>query len=334
MTAPESAPGGVFTISLDFELYWGVRDRRTIEDYGANLRGVRNAIRRMLELFTEYDVHATWATVGFLFCRDLAELRQYAPAVRPRYTDSRLSPYTYIEAAMELDPVYHFAPEMIELLRATPGQEIATHTFSHYYCLEAGQDVAAFRADLQAAVSVARARGITLRTIVFPRNQWSSDYVQVLDEFGITAFRVNEDSPYYPTASEDGQSRFRRAVRLVDAYVNVTGHHTYTLDRCGSRPPFAVPSSRFLRPFSPAAAALEPLRLRRISRAMTDAAVQGRVYHLWWHPHNFGVHTDENIAFLSQVLAQFAAVRARYGMQSLNMGEVAALLSSTRVPSA
>ena len=32
---------GVFTVSLDFELYWGLRDKRTISEYEANLKGVK-----------------------------------------------------------------------------------------------------------------------------------------------------------------------------------------------------------------------------------------------------------------------------------------------------
>jgi hypothetical protein len=30
---------GIFTISLDFELYWGMRDKTTIENYSNNLGG-------------------------------------------------------------------------------------------------------------------------------------------------------------------------------------------------------------------------------------------------------------------------------------------------------
>jgi len=36
--------GGTFVISLDFELLWGVRDKRTVADYGANILGVRRVI--------------------------------------------------------------------------------------------------------------------------------------------------------------------------------------------------------------------------------------------------------------------------------------------------
>ena len=59
---------GALVISLDFELYWGVRDKRSLAQYGRNILGGRKAIPRMLDLFAERDVGATWATVGFVFC--------------------------------------------------------------------------------------------------------------------------------------------------------------------------------------------------------------------------------------------------------------------------
>ena len=58
---------GKFVISLDFELIWGVRDKRTIQSYGENLRGVHQAIPRLLNLFDQYKIKGTFATVGFLF---------------------------------------------------------------------------------------------------------------------------------------------------------------------------------------------------------------------------------------------------------------------------
>ena len=90
------ADAGVFTISLDLELYWGVRDKRTMEDYGENIRGVRRATEAMLAAFAEFDVHATWAAVGFLFFRDADDLRRHLPEVLPGYTNPALSPYDYM----------------------------------------------------------------------------------------------------------------------------------------------------------------------------------------------------------------------------------------------
>ena len=58
---------GAFVISLDFELMWGVRDKRTIADYGANILGVRQVVPALLDLFAERGIGCTWATVGLLF---------------------------------------------------------------------------------------------------------------------------------------------------------------------------------------------------------------------------------------------------------------------------
>jgi hypothetical protein len=42
---------GIFVISLDFELHWGVWDVTTKEKYGANILGVKEVIPRLLDLF-------------------------------------------------------------------------------------------------------------------------------------------------------------------------------------------------------------------------------------------------------------------------------------------
>ncbi len=58
---------GALVISLDFELIWGVRDQRTIADYGANILGVRRVVPVLLDFFAERNIACTWATVGLLF---------------------------------------------------------------------------------------------------------------------------------------------------------------------------------------------------------------------------------------------------------------------------
>lgn len=319
---------GIFTVSLDLELYWGVRDARSIESYEANLRGERDAIRGMLDLFEEHDVHATWATLGFLFYKDADELRQNLPAVLPDYRQAQLSSYRYLlnKAWDGKHDGYHFAPEMIELIRGYDGQEIGTHTFSHYYCLEEGQTIEAFRADLRAALAAAEAWGIPIASLVFPRNQGNPDYLDVLEELGITCYRGNENAPFYTPRNQREQNLFVRASRLLDSYLNMSGYNTYALAECARSKPFNIPSSRFLRPYSRTLAPLEGLRLRRIKRAMHDAAAGDRLFHLWWHPHNFGADTERNLACLGEILGYFGYLRERYGMQSLNMGEVADVL--------
>jgi len=314
---------GTFTISIDFELYWGVRDTRSLDAFRSHLDGARKAIPRMLNLFEQHRIHATWAAVGFLFCRDRADALAAAPSERPGYENASLCPYRYLEQSAELDGRYHFAPDLVELIAATPGQEVASHTFSHYYCREAGQTVAAFSADLAAAVRTAAAHGIVLRSLVFPRNQWNPAYLEVLAEHGISAYRGNEDGWLYAATDHVGQNAVRRMGRLLDSYINLSGHHTYTLESCAGRLPLNFPASRFLRPHDPRLARLDGLRLRRITHAMRHAARRHEVFHLWWHPHNFGVDTDQNMGFLARVIEEFERLRQQDGMRSLGMTELA-----------
>jgi peptidoglycan/xylan/chitin deacetylase (PgdA/CDA1 family) len=319
---------GAFTISIDFELYWGVRDTRSLDAYREHLDGVRQAIPRMLSLFEQHHIHATWAAVGFLYCHDRNEALSAAPPERPHYDNHALCPYRYLEQSTDIDERYHFAPALIDLIAATPHQEIATHTYSHYYCREAGQTAATFRADLAAAIRIAATHGITPRSLVFPRNQWHPDYLAILAEQGITAYRGNEHGWLYAATDNVGQNAVRRMGRLLDSYLNLSGHHTYTLESCAGAPPFNFPASRFLRPHDPRLAWLDGLRLRRIKRAMRHAARHHEIFHLWWHPHNFGVDTDQNMHFLEQVIEEFERLRRDDGMRSLGMTELADALAA------
>lgn len=318
---------GALVISLDFELLWGVRDRHPPDGgaYRENLLGARRAIPRILEAFEEFGAAATWATVGFLFASSRAELEHYRPAVLPEYDDPGLSPYGDPVGEGEGDDPLHFAGSLIEAVRRCPRQEVGTHTYSHYYCLARGQTRAAFEADLASARAIAAARGVEVRSIVFPRNQFNPEYAAALAAAGVTCYRSNETGwmydYYHPVY---GQGRFQRGARKLDAYVNLSGSNLTAWGELATGDGLCrLPASRFLRPYSPRLRHLEPLRLRRIAADIRAAAAARKLYHLWWHPHNFGRHVDENLAVLRAVLAVFGECRRRQGMQSLSMGEVA-----------
>ena len=152
-------------ISLDFELMWGVRDQLSIAQYGSNVRGVRKALPRILDLFERFGIRATWATVGFLFCETRDDLIASLPPLRPDYRQKAFSNYLYLDEVgnSEKDDPYYFGFTLLKDIQRCPGQEIATHTFSHYYCLEEGQTPDQFKADIDAAVVVAVRQGIELK---------------------------------------------------------------------------------------------------------------------------------------------------------------------------
>ena len=89
-----------------------------------------------------------------------------------------------------------------------------------------------------------------------------------------------------------------------------------------------VPASAFLRPYNPARKRLEPLRLARLHSGMRHAARHGRIFHLWWHPHNFSQHQHENFAVLGHVLDEFDRLSTADGMESLAMADVVARVTS------
>jgi peptidoglycan/xylan/chitin deacetylase (PgdA/CDA1 family) len=340
---------GSFTISLDFELYWGMRDVVTLETYGEHLLGVWEAVPKMLALFETYGIHATWATVGFLWHEDFASLQKAFPERLPEYEDEALSPYAYLagnrrlqsrnhadsgkpggaEASdsgeengdeAEMFNQMHFAKGLIEHIKATPYQEIATHTYSHYYTREPRIVPEAFAADLAQACMVAEEDGVQLHSLVFPRNQIDHSSLEVLRRAGLKVYRGNPDHWAYREGETD-KTFWQRLYRFVDIYVDLSGSHT-TLPKRKEEGVTEVKSSMFLRPYSKKFALLEGLKRRRLTQAMTEAAEKGENFHLWWHPHNFGVNLEENMANLEILLQHYQRLNEQYGMLSLTMKEL------------
>ena len=313
-------PPGALVLSLDFELHWGVRDHTRSDD--PSLGGGREAVRRLLARFTEREVACTWATVGLLFARTRDEQRASWPGRRPPYGDTRLDPYEEAVGEGEADDPVHFAASLVETIRRTPRQELATHTFSHFYCGEPGATVEAFRADLEAAQQISPE---PLRSIVFPRNQSAAPFLAVLPDVGLDVYRGNPPGDLWRAESGAAGRQWRRRLsRLVDTYVPLAGDDTVSWESVPRPDGLAdVRASRFLRPYSPRLRSLEPLRVRRIVRGLEAAAHRGRIYHLWWHPHNFGTHLAENLRVLGHILDAFERLRDECGMESLTMAEAA-----------
>jgi peptidoglycan/xylan/chitin deacetylase (PgdA/CDA1 family) len=317
--------GPALIISLDFELYWGLLDIRSLASYAANLRGVPQAVEGMLDLFAEFDVHATWATVGFLFMDSMAEVQASRPAVLPGYADPRLDPFAYAHGPGSVaNPAFHFAPHLVERILVAPGQELATHTLSHFYPLEAPQALDAFGADLETAIAVARRRfGVDLTSIAFPRNQYSREHLRIAAQAGITAFRGNPEQWMYSTRAGSDDSRPARLGRFADTYLPIARDTSFVPTAPPAGLPVNVQGSRFLRPWSEERRRLDGLRLRRVVGELRDAAENGRHYHLWWHPHNFGLAPGQNLAALRHILNAFATLRETHGMRSQTMRDVA-----------
>ena len=327
----------LFVVSLDFELFWGMFDKVTLESYGENVRGVHSAIPQMLALFERYKIHATWASVGLLMCEDKSEMLSLLPGKdkQPQYSNMSASSYSHIANANlgqnAQDDPYHYGAHLVQKILSVPHQELASHTFSHFYILdEIISDTSAFAADCGAFANASRKFNTPITSIVFPRNQLNDAALRTAASYGFTAYRGNPPHMLYSEKTESAQTNlFLRALRLIDAYLNISGHHTYMLSNKNTHGLCNVPASRFLRPYTPSLRFLEKLRIARIKKSMTHAAKYGEIFHLWWHPHNFGINRKENLGMLIEILEHYQELQRIYGMESASMKE-AARLSATR----
>lgn len=313
---------GTIIVSLDFELFWGMLDCTTLEKYRDNILGGRKAIPQLLKLFEKYNIHATWATVGFMFADNFKELKEYFPddKMLPTYENKKLLPYPVFENIgldEDAEPCF-YASSLIKMIADTPGQEIGTHTFSHYYCREKGQTVEQFEADMKAAVALANAHGYDLKSVVLPRNQCTDECTKVLAKMGFSSYRDEENDWIH----EKVKIRLlMRILRLLDVYFPLTGQGGYT-PKCENGI-WNLVGSRMYKPILKPLYFLERQKIRRIKRQMHHAAKNGLTFHLWWHPHNVGVMTEEHIEQLNEIFRYYQLMREKYGMESLNMREAA-----------
>ncbi|MDY3351700.1 polysaccharide deacetylase family protein [Riemerella anatipestifer] len=309
---------GKFIISLDFELHWGGVEKWKIDDYKKYFFDTRLVVGSILSLFEKYDIRATWATVGFLFANNKGQLMEYAPELKPTYNNTELSYYNYFNSIgeNEKDDPFHFAPSLIADILKTKGQELASHTFSHYYCNEEGQKLEQFEADMKSAQKISKDNfGVVLSSLVFPRNQYNQKYLQVVKNNGVLAIRSNPSVWFW----EKSFGKLTSIFRAIDTLFSISKPLSYkdiSLDKSGV---IEIPASRFFRPYIKRERWIQQLKITRIKNEMTYAAKNNLIYHLWWHPHNFANNVDVNLEQLEILLKHYKLLNKKYRFQSYNM---------------
>ena len=316
---------GALVISLDFELIWGVFDKVNLSEKESYFNNTLYVVPHILKLFGNYQIQATWATVGMLFNKNWDEWNQNIPQILPEYSNTKLNPYIFGKNIQNLKTQkFCFAPNLIKNISETNGQELATHTYSHYYCLEPGQTELSYNEDLKKAINLASNLGVNLKSLVFPRNQVNMKYLQLSVDLGIKNFRSNPDTWYWKNTQKD--SIETKVFRTADAYLGFYSK-SYRLNKewILKNQYSLQKASRLLRPYS-SNKILNKLKLRHILNEMSKAAKNKEIYHLWWHPHNFGNHPTESLEDLETLLKHFQRLKNKYGFESLNMKELANLI--------
>jgi len=302
----------IIVISLDYERRWGVHDRigDNWEAYREELENEDACVDKMLEMFAERGVHATWAAVGAVGCSGWHEYYERAPQP-PAYADPRLR---VKPSYADRDPEgrLHFSPATIARIAETPHQDLGSHTFSHIYLGEPGVTPGDARRDHAAVKALFTERyGDEPVSLVYPRNQLS--YVDELFDCGVRIVRGNETPWYFNCNTAARNSYLPRCLRAFDSINPLASHPAPKMSGM-------TRSSGFVR-FN-LSHSLWQLHLSRLTRPIQSGR-PGVAHHYWWHPHNLGRNAEERFGRLRQLLDVVADLIHTGRLRSLNMRELA-----------
>lgn len=306
---------GYFVISLDFELIWGLAgwNKKQIDSYLPNLQNATKALKYIIATLSKYKIKCTIGYVGFMGYQSVDDLISHLPQILPQYENMSFSS---VHSLIPLINVIYpkelfFCPTILKELEAEPLIELASHTFSHYYCLEKGQNEEAFRQDIQKAQEQGNGK---LHSIIYPRNQVSQRYLKICKENGFTHYRGNLPNLLYKAKKTTSRYSLTGALRFLDTYINLFGHHCFKAQEHEGL--INIPGSYFLRPYCHKLKILEKIKLRRIKSSMHYAATHNQIFHLWWHPHNFGLNLQENIQELEELCIYYKYLEKKYSYSS------------------
>ena len=297
-----------------------------------------DGIKKVVKLHMNINYNSKRFTIEQDYCKAENELiikeiqritNKYLPQKKPDYLNSKLDPYQYLSqiGKNEKEDPLHYGYSLVRKIQNTPGMEIGSHSFCHFYCLEPRLNPNAFREDIEASVASFARLGIEPKSFVFCRNQYNIEHLNELSEYGFRFYRGNPKGYIYESKASKEQTLLIKGSRFIDSYLDISSNNQseINVDLNGL---INIPASRFLRPVSSIDNIFGPLRLQRILKSMESAAINNQGYHLWWHPFNFGTNLRENIKVLSIIIKHFRKLQDKYGMLSVNMSEIELILKN------
>ena len=157
---------GYFIFSLDTELGTGYFDNDEARHmlFSSDGSKERETIRRLVNLFEEFNIVGTWATVGHLFYQKC----EYCDICPLRDWEGRYSSFN--EAYGTNHPLWYGADIIESLISNGSRQEIAFHGYSHKIFDENLMSPQEAKIEIQEWLRVGKRKGIIPFSITFPRN--------------------------------------------------------------------------------------------------------------------------------------------------------------------
>jgi len=312
---------GVFTISIDFELIWGTLDLFGPERFRKACEVERGVvIDRLLDLFVEFNVSATWCVLGHLLLERCSteDEKKHPDIVRPEHAWRRGDWFDDDPSGGEDSAPIFYARSLVEKIRdCSVPQEIGCHSFSHVIFGDSGCSRETAYSEIAACVRAGSELGIQMRSFAFPRNQVG--HLDVLKEHGFVSYRGPE--PHW-CEGKDWPAVVQRLGRLWDVVTAATPPVVRPeRGECGV---WNVPGSMIyfpmhgLRRYIPVSR-----RVKRAIRGLDAAAEQKGIFHLWFHPTNLADQTEAMFSGLRSILDHARHLRARDRMTIAPMCAIA-----------
>ncbi|HKA23149.1 MAG TPA: polysaccharide deacetylase family protein [Blastocatellia bacterium] len=300
---------GVFTISIDLELIWGTIDLVGSEPFSRACKFEREiVIDRLLDLFAEYEISATWCVLGHLMldhCQS-DQGRKHPEIVRPQHTWHEEDWFVNDPARNEdAFPLFYGRTLVDKIRRCSTPQEIGCHSFSHVIFGDPGCSHETAESEINASVLAARQLGIEMRSFAFPRNEVG--HLDLLKKYGFTSYRGPEKNWY-------GHQRWPTPVKRLCHLWDVIAAATPDVP-LPERDEIGIWNLRGSMIYFPAYGLRRYIpisrRVKRAIKGLNAAAERRRVFHLWFHPTNLADEPDAMFSGLRRILDHASSLRER-----------------------
>lgn len=285
-----------FILSFDCEGKWGMADQ--LEPYlQAHLtdQALVSVYDRLVTLLARYDVPATFAYVmAFTLTPDQ---RALFPQLAPGYGagEDQWMAYHWADLAKGNNEGW-FQPHALDAVKADGRHEIACHGFCHRPLSEALISEKAAQAEIEAAQAVAKLKGVTLRTMIFPRNMIG--HLPVLRRSGFVGYRALLPRP---------GGRVGQIAKLAQEFNVWAKPQNGAAVKPGEL--VEIPAGYFFNwRFGMRRRVPQAVTVKRWSNLLEHTVRGGGVTHLWLHPHNL-ITGPDTCRSLEAVLARVARLR-------------------------
>lgn len=309
---------GIFTISLDTELAWGAVDKP--ETLNANMKyyeKTREVIDRLLLIFRQYNISATWAVVGHLFLES-CELNN-----GKKHPENPRSSYPWYKkdwfaadpcTSLEQDPFWYGSDIVDKILSCSVPQEIGCHSFSHVLFGDENTKRKTVKAELEVCQKLAGELGLQLKSFVFPRNM--EGYLDELNEAGFTSFRGS--APLWYNSLPVILQKF---CHIIDQFFSFSPPVVMPEGKEGL---VNIPSSMLylsmngFRKYIPLSS-----RVKKACKGLRRAVREKKIFHLWFHPFNLATAQGKLLCGLEEILKEANVLREMGQLEIKTMGEIA-----------